>query len=69
MAVGILVRTKKRKAIAIIENESRVHVIWLIANFYFHRDELHWYIKALFVDGNGGIFAYFSGDAIQEAFG
>ena len=64
MAVRILICTKKRIMLSIVENKGRVHVRWLVADIHLHGDKLHGNIKAYLIDGNGGIFIHFSGNAV-----
>lgn len=64
MAVGILIRTKQWEMLSFVENKGGIHVGRLIADIYFHGDELHGNIKAHLVDGDGGILIHFSGNAV-----
>jgi len=50
------------------KGECRAHVFREVADLHVLGDELHGDVVAYTVDGDGGVFFYLAGDAVQEAF-
>jgi len=52
----------------LVKDRRGIHVIGLIADLYFLRNELHRYVIADGVDGHGRVFTDLADDPVQEAF-
>ena len=64
MAVFVTVCLTDGEFLTIRQDEGGIHVIREKTYIDFCRDELHGNIIADFVNGNGGILAHLTGDAV-----
>ena len=67
MTVLYFIGLTDRETVPFVQDESGIHVIRQEADLHSGRNELHWAVIADPVDGNGGVLANLTCDAVKEA--